>query len=259
MGDQPGGERPNRVGRGTGVIIGLGGGFMGGLLGVGGGVIMIPLMTRLAGLTQHQAHGTSLVAIAFSALLGSITYAVHGNADWRVSVLVAATAIVTARFGARAAHSLPERKLKKAFGLFLAFVSLSLLVKGYIPMPGSILPLWARIVIFLAIGAGTGFLSGMMGVGGGSLMVPPMVIMAGMSQHLAQGTSLLAMIPASMVGAMTHYRLGNVDTGIAWGLAAGALAGGYLGATAAGVLPEALLRVVFAGLGVWMAARYLRA
>ena len=64
----------------------------------------------------------------------------------------------------------------------------------------------------------TGFLAGMMGVGGGGVMVPPLVIFIGMPQHLAQGTSLLAMLPGSAVGAYTHYRLGNVVKTIALGL-----------------------------------------
>jgi uncharacterized protein len=242
----------------VGMISGFLGGFFGGLLGVGGGVIMIPLMTWLSKLTQHQAHGTSLVAIAFSASVGSATYFAKGSVDWKVSLLLAASAIITARIGARLAHSLPERTLKKAFGFFLVFASLSLLMKGYLPAPGGGLSFWTQVPLFLLIGAATGFLSGMMGVGGGGVMVPPMVMIAGMGQHLAQGTSLLAMVPASISGAITHYKLGNVRTDIAWGLAIGSLAGGYAGATAAAALPEPALRVFFAGMGLWMGVRYIR-
>ncbi len=89
-------------------------------------------------------------------------------------------------------------------------------------------------------------------------MVPPMVIIANMTQHLAQGTSLLAMIPISISGAMTHYKLGNVRTDVVWGLAAGALVGGLLGASGAKALPEPYLRFVFAGVGFWMGIRYIR-
>ncbi len=243
----------------VGVLCGFLGGTFGGLLGVGGGVIMIPLMTGLGKLTQHQAHGTSLVAIAFTASVGAVTYLAHGNADWKVSLVLAASAIFTARLGAHFAHSLSEKKLKKAFGIFLLFAAMMLPAKDYLPSFAGGIPFWPGIAIYLFIGAATGFLSGMMGVGGGVVMVPPMVIIAGMGQHLAQGTSLLAMIPVAMAGAITHYRLGNVRTDMAWGLAAGALAGGYLGATAATALPELLLRVVFAAVGLWMALRYLRA
>ena len=89
-------------------------------------------------------------------------------------------------------------------------------------------------------------------------MIPLMVLLAGMDQHLAQGTSLLVMALAGLIGALTHYRLGNVRIDIVWGLATGALAGGYLGATAANLLPDLYLTIVFCGVGAWMGFRYLR-
>jgi uncharacterized membrane protein YfcA len=112
--------------------------------------------------------------------------------------------------------------------------------------------------IFLLIGSLTGFVSGMMGVGGGGIMIPMMVVLGNMDQHMAQGTSLLAMVPASASGAVTHHRLGNVKTNIVFGLAVGALLGGYFGATAAMAVPEFYLRLFFACLGVWMGLRYMK-
>ncbi len=226
--------------------IGILGGFFGGLIGLGGGVVMIPLMTGVAKLTQHKAHGTSLVAIIFTALVGSVTYFYHDAVDWKAALMLAVSAIVTARLGALYAHSLSERNLKKAFGIFLILVSGLLLAKGLLPKSAHEPALWARLAVFLATGAATGFLSGMMGVGGGTVMIPPMVILAGMSQHLAQGTSLLAMVPVSVSGALTHYRLGNVQTDIAPGIVIGALAGGYLGGTTANLLPDLYLKLIFA-------------
>src|SRR5208337_3696744 len=141
------------------------------------------LMTGLAKLTQHKAHGTSLAAIIFTALVGAATYFLHGAVDWKIAAVLAVSAILTARFGALYAHSLPEKKLKKAFGLFLAVVSVLVIVKGLLPSTGHPPSFWVSLLIFLSTGAATGFLSGMMGVGGGTVMIPPMVIMAGMSQH----------------------------------------------------------------------------
>jgi uncharacterized membrane protein YfcA len=79
-----------------------------------------------------------------------------------------------------------------------------------------------------------------------------------MQQHMAQGTALLAMIPASFTGALTHYKLGNVRLDIAVGLSVGALIGGYLGATAAGGMPDLYLRLVFAAIGIFMGIRYVK-
>jgi uncharacterized membrane protein YfcA len=242
-----------------GLISGVLGGFFGGLLGLGGGVIMIPLMTWLTKMTQHQAHGTSLVAIVFTAIVGAVTYYIHGGVDWKIALILAVSATITARFGARYAHSLPEKKLKMVFGFFLIFASTMLVAKGYLPKTGWVFGVWTSIIIYLTIGFVTGFVSGMMGVGGGGVMVPLMVVLGGIGQHTAQGTSLLAMIPASISGASTHYKLGNVRLDIAWGLVIGSLVGAYFGATAANHLSEFHLKIAFAAIGVWMGTRYIRA
>ncbi len=237
---------------------GLLGGLFAGLVGVGGGIVMIPLMTAAAGLSQHKAHGTSLVAIVFTGGVGAAVYFFHGAADWKVSLVLAVSAIVTARFGALYAHSLSEKKLKKGFGAFLIFVTACMLVKGYLLHMTFALSFWPKMAALLFAGVFAGFISGMMGVGGGVVMVPPMVILAGMSQHMAQGTSLLAMVPIGLSGALTHYKLGNVHMRVAGGLVAGAIVGGYLGGTAANLLPETYLMALFLLMGVWMGIRYLR-
>lgn len=241
-----------------GLLIGLSGGFFGGLAGLGGGIIMIPLMYWAMRLSQHQAHGTSLTAIIFTSLISSTIYFQHGSADLTAALVLAASAMTTARFGALYAHSLPEKKLKKAFAWFVIFISLLLVSKGIILNisfhPGPFVYYLALIIT----GIFTGFLAGMMGVGGGSLMIPSLVIFIGMPQHMAQGTSLLAMLPGSAVGAFTHYRLGNVVKTIALGLIAGAAAGGYLGASLAHTIPEFYLRVIFAIAGIWTGLRYLK-
>lgn len=88
------------------------------------------------------------------------------------------------------------------------------------------------VVIALVLGVGTGVISGMLGVGGGLLMVPGMVLMLGLTQHVAEGTSLLVIIPTAVVGAYTHWRHGYVAVTLAGVLAAagifGALAGSHL-------------------------------
>jgi hypothetical protein len=240
-----------------GLMIGLLGGFFGSLVGLGGGVVMIPLMISMLKFTQHQAHGTSLVAVVFVGAAGAATYALYGTTDWKVAILLALTATITARLGALFAHSLPEKKLKMAFGYFLIFVSVLMLVKGYLPRPEEAFGEWAKMGIFLGTGALTGFVSGMMGVGGGTVMVPPMVLLAGMTQQLAQGTALLAMIPVGIAGAWTHYKLGNVKMDVAPGLAVGAVAGSYFGGAAANMLPEIALRYIFAVVLIWLGSRYI--
>jgi uncharacterized membrane protein YfcA len=243
----------------AGLAIGLAGGFFGGLAGLGGGVIMIPLMTAAVGLVQREAHGTSLVAVVFTGAIGALTYFYHGTVDWAAAALLAASAILFARAGAIYAHSLKERHLKKGFGIFIICVSFLLVIRNLLPGAAEELSFWPKAAVLVATGIGAGFLSGMMGVGGGSVMIPAMVILAGMPQHLAQGTSLLAMVPVGMIGSFTHYRLGNVHARLALGLAPGAMAGSFLGGTIAALLPDFYLKLLFAIIGIWMGVKYVKA
>lgn len=239
-------------------LIGFIAGIFGGLVGLGGGVVMIPLMVGILKMGQHKAHGTSLVALVFTGISGAITYAVKGSVDFIGSALLAATAIFTARAGAHFAHALPEWKLKRAFGGFLVVVSLLLLSKPYLAHAGAPVSGSTKIVTLLLTGIFSGFLSGMMGVGGGTIMVPAMVLLSGFSQHTAQGTSLLSMVPAGGVGAFTHWKLGNVKSDLLTGLIPGILIGTYLGGSLAHILSEGTLRVVFAAVLIWTGLRYLR-
>jgi uncharacterized membrane protein YfcA len=241
------------------LLIGLAAGLFGGLVGLGGGVVMIPLMVRVAGLRQQQAHGTSLVALVFTGFAGAVTYATRGAVDLAAAAALAIPAVATARIGARWAHALPEWQLKRAFGAFLVFVTALLVAKPFlvglsVPATGA-----GKIAVLLAAGGFTGLLSGMMGVGGGSLMVPAMVLLAGFPQVLAQGSSLLAMVPAGAAGAHKHAQLGNVVKRLLPGLVPGILVGTWIGATVALRLEEEALRAAFAVVVAWSGLKFLRA
>ncbi len=239
-------------------LIGFFGGALGGLLGVGGGILMIPLMVALQKITQHKAHGTSLAAMVFVGVAGASTYALSGSIDVVASLLLATTATVTAHAGARHASSLPEWKLRRSFGVFLVMVSVFLFLKPFLPRLAYFAAGWSKVLVLLIAGALTGFLSGMMGVGGAVIMIPAMVLLVGMDQHTAQGSSLLTMVPAGIVGAWTHLRFGNVETRLLRGLIPGVLIGTYAGGNIAHFLPEGTLRTVFAFMVVWTAFHYLR-
>ena len=251
--------RGAKEGHVLGAFIGLAGGIFGGLVGLGGGVVMVPMLVGLGRLRQQEAHGTSLVTVVLAGMAGAVTYATRGAVDLTGAALLALTAILTAHFGARYAHTLPEWKLKRAFGGFLLAVSLLLLAKPWLTGAAAPLHGWGKAAVLLPVGAVSGFLSGMMGVGGGNLMVPAMVLLAGFHQVVAQGTSLLAMVPAGAVGARAHWQLGNVTRRLLPGLAAGILVGAFLGGSVALRLPEKALRLTFVAVLVWTGLRYVRA
>ena len=109
----------------------------------------------------------------------------------------------------------------------------------------------------LLIGVFVGMFSGVVGIGGGILFVPALVWLYGMDQLKAQGTSLGALLaPVGILAFLEYYRAGNADIRVAALLAAGFLVGGYFGAAGAQMIPELLLRRIFAGtlvaVGGWM-------
>lgn len=108
-----------------------------------------------------------------------------------------------------------------------------------------------------AVGLGAGFLAGLLGIGGGVVMVPAMVILFGFDQHVAQGTSLLVIIPAALTGSFTHHRNGRLVIRDAALLAAGGVIGALIGSVFALSLDDTLLRRLFAAFLVITALRML--
>lgn len=245
----------------AGIGIGLAGGTFGGLVGLGGGVLMIPMMTGLLHFTQHGAHGSSLLAVLFTAVSGGTEYARRGSVDWLAAASIALSAMVMARLGARASHRVSGPKLRGYFGWFLVAVSLLLPVSRYLMAhvdSGVTLSRLSVALGGLAIGMVSGYLAGMMGVGGGAIVVPSLVVGLGFRQHLAQGTSLVQMIPTALSGTATHQRLGHIRWDVAPWAGIGAILGGWAGSFVAGLLPSNTLRYVFAVFVLLMGVNYLR-
>ena len=103
-------------------------GFMSGFLGLGGGFIMIPIITGIYGLSMKEAAGTSLMAIAILALPGVITQFTLGNVDLAYGLAVALGSIPGAFIGGLLAPKVPERHLRLLFGIVFVFIALSLVV-----------------------------------------------------------------------------------------------------------------------------------
>ncbi len=110
------------------IIVGLAAGLLGGTLGVGGGVIVIPALILIFGFSQHSAQGT---AMAFMlppvTLLATINYWKNGYVDWKVALILSAMFFIGAYFGSMLSINLPERILKKIFGMFLVIVALRMI------------------------------------------------------------------------------------------------------------------------------------
>ena len=232
--------------RSRALLTGLLAGVFGGMFGVGGGIFMVPLLTGWLGATQHQAHGTSLAVIGFTALAALNVYGAHGNVAWATAALVGLGSVFTARYGARLAARVSSTQLQRAFALLLLAVGIRMLwVSPHATTPalhGGVLAL----ALDLALGACTGLLSGFMGVGGGLIAVPAFTLLLGMPQQLAQGTSLAVILVTAPAGALEHHRLGNVLWRLVGWLAVGAVAGGVAASALIQGTPSTLLTRAFA-------------
>jgi uncharacterized membrane protein YfcA len=240
-----------RSGLWVAALAGFGAGLAGGLFGVGGGIVMVPVLTTFFGLTQHQAHGTSLAAVAATALAGIVVYGLSGHVAWLPAALMAVSGALTARLGARLAHRTRREQLTLAFAVFILAVGLRILWRAPVPSGTGALaggpfsgPL--GLAVALAVGAAVGLLAGFMGVGGGIIAVPALTLLFGMSQQTAQGTSLALILGSAPFGAVEHARLGNVEKRLLPGLMLGALLGAPLASWAAQRLPQATLARGFA-------------
>jgi len=221
-------------------------GLAGGLFGVGGGILLVPMLIAFHGLSQHQAHGTSLAAIGATALSGLVVYGMAGHVAWVPAAIMSVASVTTARLGARLAARTSRERLSDAFTLFLLFVALRILWKAPTGSTEHALTGAAGLVASLGLGAVVGLLAGYMGVGGGILAVPALTLLFGMSQQMAQGTSLALILVTAPMGAFEHDRLGNVSRPLLPGLALGALIGAPLASWLAQGLPQAMLARGFA-------------
>nr|WP_040314394.1 sulfite exporter TauE/SafE family protein [Schaalia cardiffensis] len=249
------------VGRSILVLVtGLSAGFLSGLFGVGGGVLIVPALTLILGMDQKRAAATSLVAIIPTAAAGAVSYAMSGNVSLIAMLILIAGALVGAQIGVLLLHRLPERILPWIFVGFVAFVVIS--QRFHVPIRDSVFELdWYKGIVLLIVGLFSGILSGLVGVGGGSVIVPGMEILVGAGDLLARGTSLLVIIPTAISGTITNARHGLVDLKL--GLVLGAIAalaapvGTFAAAQIAPTLGELLFScfLVFVGVQTLMKAR----
>jgi uncharacterized membrane protein YfcA len=113
------------------IIIGLSAGILSGLVGVGGGIVMVPLFVLFLGLTQHNAQGLSLAVmlppVTFLAVYNYHTAGTGGNIDWRIALTVSLLFAIGGFIGSKIALQIDQRMLRKIFGVFMLFVAIKLI------------------------------------------------------------------------------------------------------------------------------------
>jgi uncharacterized membrane protein YfcA len=235
-------------------LIGALGGFLAGMFGVGGGVLMVPLLIVAGGLDQRRAAATSLLAIMPTALVGTVSYAIEGEVSWGTAGIVAVGGIVGSWLGARLLRLARLSVLHWSFVALL--VTMTVVVTVWTPQRAAPISLSAgSAVTMVALGVAMGLAAALFGIGGGIIAVPALMVLLGAGDLTARGTSLAIMIPTALTGSAKNLRARLVDprAGGSVGLAAALASWG--GSQAAGLVSPRAGNLMFAALLVIAAAQ----
>lgn len=191
------------------LLIGTAVGFLGGFLGVGGGVIMIPLLTFWAfpslhvhpEVIVHLAFGTSLAIIIPTSLSSSLAHSRAGNVVWKVVIFLAITGILGSFLGSTLAATLRGPILKTLFGIVLVLTSTQMLLQKKAAGEAGESFVLPNPIPTLIVGFLVGVFSGFFGLGGGVIAIPLMVRFLNIPIHKAMGISITFVFFAAIVGA----------------------------------------------------------
>lgn len=241
------------------VLAGIGIGLLGSLLGVGGGIFMVPLLL-LSGLVTvaQEATGTSIVGVLATGISGSIGYFLRRQVPWRLALALVPGALGGSYLGAFLAGKISSGSLALAFGLFLLYPATVLLLGK---APKELGKVWGRkdIPPYLALLVGllAGTASSLFGIGGGVIMVPALIWL-GLPIVQAVAGSLFVMVPTATLATVLHALAGRTHWDFGLSLAAGILIGGQLGPALAVRLPQRTLRRLFSLVLFYSAANMIR-
>ena len=253
------------------LVIGALSGVLAGLFGVGGGAVIVPALILLFGALgtsddwlAHLAVGTSLATIIGTGAASTLAHHRHRGVRWDIVWPLAPGIVIGALAGAALAGWIPSLWLQRIFAVFLAYVGTRLLMAPAASITASH-PLPGRVGL-TTVGGGIGLLSSLVGIGGGTLTVP-FLNRHGLGMRQAVATSAACGLPIAVAGALGFMLVGwgrpglpAFSTGfVYWPAVAAMLAARMpiapLGARLAHTLPVALLKRLFGGLLLLIAAR----
>lgn len=238
------------------LLVGAVAGLLSGLFGVGGGVLMVPALVLLMHLDQRLAHGVSLTAVVPIAAAGTLSYALSSEVDWAVAGLLALGAVGGAVVGTHFLARLSQRVLGYSFAALMIVTAIRMVLDQTDAVGRGALDLLAAVAL-MVVGLLAGILAGLLGVGGGIIMVPAMVVGLDMTSASAKGTSLAVIIPTAAMGTWRNLRNGNTDLGIAGVAGLTGMATAFLGGKISIGMSDALSNGLFACLLAVMTVQML--
>ena len=238
------------------LVVGLGAGFLSGVFGVGGGILVVPGLMIFVKMEQRRAHGTSLAAVLPISAASLVTYWLHDHVDWPVALWLTVGALAGAYVGASLLAIISKRNLALVFAIVLGIIGVRLFftVSG----TGRDDITVGLALAYVVVGVCTGALSGLLGVGGGAIMVPIMAVVFGVPSVIAKGTSLAVIIPTALMGTLRNRSNQNVDLGAAVVVGITGIVMAVVGAWVAARMSDSLSNALFALLLIAVAGRMLR-
>ncbi len=226
---------------------GLAVGIFGAYLGLGGGLLVVPFLTLVAGLPAHTAVGTSLLTVITTSTGAAQEYLKSGRCDVRLGIMLELFTTAGALIGGVVTAFLPEKGLYLSFGFLLVLIAVRMFRFKEKPdfannHPSASYKNWPGGA---ALSALAGVLSGSLGVGGGVLKIPAMNQVMKVPLSVAFATSNLMIGVTATAGALVYFSRGEVDFQVAAPLVLGTAIGAYLGARTVKKVPTLWLRLLF--------------
>lgn len=237
------------------IPVGLAAGLLGGLFGVGGGLVIVPGLMAYAGFERRLAHGTSLAATLPIAVASLLTYLSQDNVDWALAACLTAGSIAGAIVGTRLLRVIPKRPLTLIFVATILATAFRLVIADDTVGRGE-LGVWG-VLGLVTVGLVAGTLAGLLGIGGGVVMVPAMVVLYDVVPVVAKGSSVAVIVPTSIVGTVRNRKHANADLRVAAAVGLAGVASAVAGGLLADRIGDVVSNVMFAVLLVVVAAMQL--
>jgi len=234
-------------------------GILASMTGVGGGIFIVPILTLLYSdgiVSVQMATATSLFAIIFTAIASTFNYSRQKRIYYRTGLILAVTSAPGAYFGSWVANQIDEKLLGTIFGFFLVVVAVRMLMtliqkktedgKRQTKTDLELTRYRRTFSIGLSLGFFGGFASGLLGIGGGTLIVPIMTFGLGMPMFLATATSMFTMIITATAGSIQYYQQGAINLVFGLLIAFGTIFGAQVGAFTSKKMSNRSLTLVFA-------------
>lgn len=240
------------------LVLGFGIGLSLGLLGGGGSILTVPALVYLVGQTPQAAVVTSLAIVGANSALGATFHHFKGSLNWKVAGLFGGAGMLAAYLASGLSEHFTPAALLAAFALLMLAIGALMLRRDgrrQETVPQERMPAGPErgSWVALASGAGVGLLTGILGIGGGFLIVPALVMLVGLPMYQAVGTSLVIIAANSLAGLLGHLDGPPFDLALTLAFVSAGLVGTFTGARLAHRLPAAQLRRVFGGFVIALA------